>query len=79
MRASLDRPNAFSTKAEQCPLFGPVSWQMRGQSHEFLGAELRWLPTVDDRGSDVWCEPGEAEQRVDVSGRDPLLARDVVP
>ena len=30
----------LSTKAEQCPLFGPVGWQVRGQSHELLGIEL---------------------------------------
>jgi hypothetical protein len=68
----------LSTKAEQCSLFGPVGRQMCGQSAEFLDIELWWLPTIDDCGGDVRCEPGEAEQRVDVSGRDPLLARDVV-
>jgi hypothetical protein len=68
----------FSTKAKQYALLGPVSRQMCGQSHECLGIELWRLPTVDDRSGDIRCEPGEAEQSVDVSGRDPLLARDVV-
>jgi hypothetical protein len=45
-------------------MFGPVGWQMCGQSHEFLGIELSRLPTVDDRVGDIRCEPGEAEQRV---------------
>ena len=68
----------LSTKAEQCPLFGPVGRQVCGQSHELLGIELWWLPTVDDSGGDVGREPGEAEQGVDVSGRDPFIAGDVV-
>ena len=51
----------LSTKAEQCPLFGPVGGQVCGQSHELLGSELWGLATVDDRGGDVGCEPGKAQ------------------
>jgi hypothetical protein len=49
--------NTFSTQAEERSLFGPVGWQMCDQSHELLGIELQWLPTVDDRSGDVGREP----------------------
>src|ERR1700722_9535781 len=68
----------LSTKAKQCSLFGPVGWQMSGQSHEFLGIELWRVSNVEDRGGDIRCEPREAEQRVDIGGRDLLLVRNVV-
>ena len=52
----------FSTKAEQCSLLSPVGRQMCCQPHQFLGIELRRLPTIDDRGGDVGCEPRKAQQ-----------------
>jgi hypothetical protein len=72
------RRDTFSTKAEECSLFSPVGRKMCGQPHELLGIELWWLPTIDDCSGDVRREPRQAQQGVDVSGRDSFLACDVV-
>jgi hypothetical protein len=50
--------NTFSTKAEECSLFGPVGRKMCDQPHELLGIELQWLLTVDDRSGDSGASQG---------------------
>jgi hypothetical protein len=59
-------------------LFSPVGRKVRSHPHQFLRIEVQWLLAVDDCCGDVRCEPAQAQQDIDVAGRNALFACDVM-
>ena len=56
----------LSVEAEQLLLLRPVDRQLRRQSHQYLGGELRRVSPVDDGRDDVGRQRGKPQQAIGV-------------